>query len=106
MTQILDESNFHKTILNLKGIALVDFWATWCGACQKQIPIIDELSNEMSDKALIAKVNVEQAQNIAQIFKITSIPTLIIFKDGKTIEKLTGLHTKEQLKSALNKYFL
>ena len=100
----LDENSFHKTILNSKGVALVDFWATWCGACQKQIPVIDELSNEMFDKVLIAKVNVEQSQNLAHIFKITSIPTLIIFKDGKTAEKLTGFHTKEQLKSVLNKY--
>lgn len=104
MTLNLDENNFHKTILNSKGVALVDFWATWCGACKKQLPIIDELSNEMADKILAAKVDVEQSQNLAKLFGINSIPTLIIFKDGKTAEKLIGLHSKEQLKSALNNY--
>jgi len=104
MTQILDESNFHKTILNSKGIALVDFWATWCGACQKQLPVVDELSDEMSDKILIAKVNVENSQNLAQVFNITSIPTLIIFKDGKIAKKLIGFHSVDQLKSFINKY--
>lgn len=100
----LDENSFHKTILNSKGLALVDFWATWCGACRNQLPVIEELSNEMSDKILIAKVNVEQSQELTRLFKIASIPTMIIFKDGKTTKKLTGFHTKEQLKSEINSY--
>ena len=100
----LDENNFHKTILNSKGIALVDFWATWCGACKKQLPIIEDLSKEITDKILIAKVNVEQSQELAKIFKITSIPTMIIFKDGKIAENLIGVHTKEQLKTVLSNY--
>lgn len=104
MTIDLDETKFHKTILNTKGIALVDFWATWCGACKRQLPVIDELSKEMQDEILIAKVNVEQSQNLAKIFKISSIPTLIIFKDGKIAETMTGFHSKEHLKTVLKNY--
>ncbi len=100
----LDENNFHKTILNSKGVALVDFWAPWCGACRRQLPIIEDLSKEMSDEILIAKVNVENSQNLANIFKISSIPTLIIFKDGKIAETMTGVHTKEQLKTTMGNY--
>ena len=97
----LDENTFHKTILNSKGIALVDFFATWCGACKQQLPIIEELSNEMAEKILIAKVNVDNSQNLAKIFKITSIPTLIIFKDGKIAETMVGFHPKDRLISAI-----
>lgn len=104
MTIDLDENTFHKTILNSKGVALVDFFATWCGACKRQLPIIEELSKEMTDKILIAKVNVEQSQNLAKIFKISSIPTMIIFKDGKLAESMTGLHTKEQIQTVIKKY--
>jgi len=104
MTLDLDETNFHKTISNAKGVALVDFFATWCGACKKQLPVIDELFEEKPDNVLIAKVDVEQSQNLAKIFKISSIPTLIIFKDGKIAETIVGFHTKDKLKASLMNY--
>ncbi|MBR1907351.1 thioredoxin [bacterium] len=104
MSLNLDENTFHKTISNSKGVALVDFWAPWCGPCRQQVPIVDELSEEMGDKAVIAKVNVEQEHGLAKLFNVISIPTLIVFKDGRIAEKMTGLHTKEQLKSAINNY--
>jgi len=100
----LDENNFHKIISGSKGVALVDFWAPWCGPCRQQVPIIDELFSEIGDKVIIAKVNVEKEQGLAKLFNVISIPTLILFKDGRIIEKMTGLHTKEQLKSSINNY--
>ena len=96
----LNKDNFEKSIAN--GVALVDFWAEWCGPCKMQLPIIEEFSSEMEGKATIGKVNVDEELELAQSFGIQSIPTLILFKDGKPVKKLVGLHSKEALYKEVN----
>ena len=96
----LNKDNFEKSIAN--GVALVDFWAEWCGPCKMQLPIIEEFSGEMEGKATVGKVNVDEELELAQSFGIQSIPTLILFKDGKPVKKLVGLHSKESLYEEVN----
>ena len=96
----LNKDNFEKSIAN--GVAVVDFWAEWCGPCKMQLPIIEEFSSEMEGKATIGKVNVDEELELAQSFGIQSIPTLILFKDGKPVKKLVGLHSKESLYEEVN----
>ena len=79
------------------GIVLVDFWAPWCGPCQMQGPIIDELAGEVGDKAVIGKVNVDDNQELAGKYGIMSIPALIIFKDGEVVDNMVGVHQKDDL---------
>ena len=100
MALSLNKDNFEKSIAN--GVALVDFWAEWCGPCKMQLPIIEEFSGEMEGKATIGKVNVDEELELAQSFGIQSIPTLILFKDGKPVKKLVGLHSKEALYEEVN----
>ena len=100
MALSLNKDNFEKSIAN--GVALVDFWAEWCGPCKMQLPIIEEFSSEMEGKATIGKVNVDEELELAQSFGIQSIPTLILFKDGKPVKKLVGLHSKEALYEEVN----
>jgi len=95
--------NFDSEIGTFKGVALVDFWAEWCGPCRMMIPIIDELANDYEGKAKICKVNVDEEFNLASKFGITSIPTLIIFKDGKPFDKIIGAVPKNLLSNALEK---
>ena len=96
----LNKDNFDQSISN--GVALVDFWAEWCGPCKMQLPIIEEFSSEMDGKATVGKVNVDEQLELAQSFGIQSIPTLILFKDGKPVKKLVGLHSKESLYEEVN----
>ena len=96
----LNKDNFEQSISS--GVALVDFWAEWCGPCKMQLPIIEEFSSEMEGKATIGKVNVDEQLELAQSFGIQSIPTLILFKDGKPVKKLVGLHSKESLYEEIN----
>ena len=100
MALSLNKDNFEKSIAN--GVALVDFWAEWCGPCKMQLPIIEEFSGEMEGKATIGKVNVDEDLELAPSFGIQSIPTLILFKDGKPVKKLVGLHSKETLYEEVN----
>ena len=100
MALSLNKDNFEKSIAN--GVALVDFWAEWCGPCKMQLPIIEEFSSEMEGKATVGKVNVDEQLELAQSFGIQSIPTLILFKDGKPVKKLVGLHSKESLYEEVN----
>ncbi len=91
----LDDQNFEAEIA--KGVTLVDFYADWCGPCRMIAPIIEELSNEMDGKAKIAKLDIEKAQNVTSKFGVTSIPTIIIFKDGKEHKRVVGVRDKEAL---------
>ena len=94
----LQDENFKKEIKN--GIVLVDFYADWCGPCKMVAPIIEELSQEKENVKFI-KVNVDNNEEIAKEYGIMSIPTMIIFKDGKEINKNIGFATKEEISSWL-----
>ena len=98
----VNESAFDRHILNHKGIVLVDFWAPWCGPCKTLGPILDNVSTKVSHK--IVKVNVDEESNFANKYKIRSIPTMIVFKDGKAIDTMVGVVSEEALISKLNSY--
>lgn len=99
----ITKGNFKELIKNNEGLALIDFWATWCGPCQMQAPIIEELSNEL-DNVTIGKVNVDEQQELAAEYEISSIPTIMLFKNGKPIDTLVGYQAKENLVKLIEKY--
>lgn len=88
-------------IINGKTVVLVDFYAEWCGPCKMQSPIIDELSEELGKKFRVVKVDVDIEADLANRYEIESIPTIIVFKQGKTIWKAIGLQEKETLKQVI-----
>ncbi len=96
----LTEQNFNDTVAS--GVTLVDFWAEWCGPCRMLTPIIDELIGEYEGKATIAKVNVDEASELAQQFGVSSIPTLLVMKDGKEVNRFVGVTSKDNLGKALD----
>ena len=100
----LNDVNFDSEVKRSTQPVLVDFYATWCGPCRKQIPVMDEVAKEFSGKARIAKMNVDDGKNTSVEFGIASIPALLVFKDGKVVEKMVGLHSQGQLSSILSKY--
>jgi thioredoxin 1 len=83
------------------GTVLVDFWAPWCGPCKMIAPILDELSNEVGDKAKIVKINVDDNPESAAKYNVMSIPTLLVFKDGHVVDQLVGVQPKEKLKAVI-----
>lgn len=85
-----------ESIINNENVTLVDFYASWCGPCKALAPVLDELSNEKPD-LLIAKVNVDDDRDLALQFKVRSVPTMIIFKGGKEINRLVGFLPKEEI---------
>lgn len=95
----LTKDNFDS--VTSSGLVLVDFWATWCGPCRMQAPILDELDEQLGDKVKICKLDVDDEPAIAQRFDVFSIPTLMVFRNGEMISKEVGVHTVEQLMTML-----
>ena len=102
MTDILNEANFKDEIAS--GVTLVDFWAEWCGPCQMMLPILEDLSSKMEGKAKIAKVNVDENPSLAAQFRVMSIPTLLVMKDGEVVEQLVWVQQADALETTLGKY--
>lgn len=99
----LNNNNF-KNILKDNKVVLVDFWAEWCGPCRILSPMIDELEKEYKDKVVVGKVNTMHESELASEFRIRSIPTIIIFKDGKEKEQIRGIMSKSYYSDKLNYY--
>lgn len=95
----LDDTNFDQEIAT--GVTLVDFYADWCGPCRMMNPIIEELAEELEGKAKIVKLDIERAQKTTASFGVTSIPTVVVFKDGKEVNRVVGLRDKDTLKKML-----
>lgn len=95
----LSSENFEKEVLNSEKPVLVDFFADWCGPCNAMAPVVEELSKELEGKAKVGKINVDKNSDIAVEYNVMSIPTLILFKDGKEEKRLVGLRDKEELLS-------
>lgn len=92
----ITKENFNEEVLNAKEPVLVDFWASWCGPCQMLAPIVEQLADEVTD-AKICKVNVDDQPELAAQFNVMSIPTLLVFKDGKIANKSVGVIPKPQI---------
>ena len=96
------DANFEEEVLKSELPVLIDFWAVWCGPCKMIAPSIDELAKEYEGKAKIGKVDVDNNQQIATKYGIRSIPTLLIFKDGKMVDQIVGALPKPKIAEKLN----
>lgn len=102
---VLNEDNFDVEITKAEGPVLVDFWAAWCGPCKTIAPTLEQLAEEMHGQAHVAKVNVDDNGDLANRFGIRSIPTLVVFKDGKVVDQMIGAGPKEQIRRLVEKHF-
>jgi len=98
----VDDSNFEQQVLQANTPVLVDFWATWCGPCRMVAPVVEELAKEYEGRISFTKVDVDQNPKTASRYSIMSIPTLIIFKQGKPLSHIVGFRPKEELKRSLD----
>lgn len=93
----LNSENFEKEVLNSEKPVMVDFFADWCGPCKMMAPIVEELATELYGKAKVGKINVDENPDIAVEYNVMSIPTLIIFRNGKEEKRFVGVRDKEEL---------
>lgn len=92
----ITKENFNKEVMESEKVVLLDFWATWCGPCQMIAPILNEVAEECPD-ITVGKIDVDEEQELAMSFGITSIPTLIVIKNGKAVDKAIGMRAKNQI---------
>ena len=104
MVQAVNDSNFQSDVIEKSGVVVVDFWAEWCGPCQSMLPILDDFAQEMEGKISVTKLNVDESQETAQAHRVMSIPTIIVFKDGKPVEQMVGVQDKAKLVEVASKY--
>jgi len=100
----LTDDSFDETIKHAQGPVLVDFWAAWCGPCKMIAPHLDQIADEVEGKATVAKVNVDENGDLSARFGIRSIPTLVIFKDGRIVAQEIGALGKDQIRTMLAKH--
>jgi len=99
----ITDTNFTSEVIKSDKPVLVDFWAIWCGPCQAQGPIIEEVARQLAGKVKVGKLNVDENPQMSQKYSIMSIPTLMIFKNGTMVKQFTGVQSKETLVGELNK---
>ena len=96
----ITKNNFHEEVVQSDKPVLLDFWASWCGPCQMVGPIVDEIAGERPD-IKVGKVNVDEERELAAVFNVMNIPTLVVVKDGKIVNQAMGARPKEQILSLL-----
>jgi len=93
----INKENFEKEVLKSDKPVLLDFWAPWCGPCRMLSPIVSEIAEELKDKVKVGKVNVDDEEELAAMFRVSSIPLLVVMKDGKVVNSAVGVRPKDQI---------
>ena len=97
MAKIINTSQFRGSVEEAQGVVVVDFFATWCGPCKMLAPVFEQVGEEMKNEATFLKVDIDQSLKKTKKFRITTVPTMMIFKDGKPVETLVGFMPKESI---------
>lgn len=98
------DADFQTEVIESKTPVLVDFWAAWCNPCRMIAPIVDEVARDYDGKLKVTKLNVDENQATARQFAVMSIPTLILFKEGKPVERIVGYQSKDQLTKSISRH--
>ena len=98
------DASFETEVLQSDRLVLVDFWAAWCGPCRAMVPLVEQLANEYRDRVKVVKLDVDTNDVVSTKYKVTGIPTLLVFKDGQVVEQLVGYRSKEDIAQALDKH--
>lgn len=104
MAKIINTSQFRGSVEETQGVVVVDFFATWCGPCKMLAPVYSALSEEMAGNAEFLKVDIDESMDLARKFSITTVPTVVVFKDGKEMDRLVGFIPKDSLKQKVESY--
>lgn len=97
----LNKNNFDEEVTKSDKTVLIDFWASWCGPCRMMSPVIDEIAEEMGDSIKVGKINIDEERDLAIQYDVMSIPTFIVFKNGKEVNRSVGVQDKEEIKGML-----
>ena len=102
MAAVFTDANFENEVLQSANLTVVDFWAPWCGPCRQIAPLIEQLAGENQGTIKIGKLNVDNAPHSAQSYGVSSIPTLMIFKNGEVVDRFVGVQPKSRLQQAID----